>query len=217
MRWKNPRRGPIDPVNFIPDAERCDVINELGAIVLRQACRDGLLWPSVSVSVNISAQQLRDPQFDAFVEASANEVGFPLNRLELEIVESALIEDFRRVAATVDRLRGKEIKIALDDFGTGYSSLTYLRELTFNKLKIDRSFVAEIDSVQSATIIQAVVAMAKALGLKVTAEGVETEGQRTFLRVCGCDYLQGYLFSRPVPADEITRMLLEKQTERRVS
>ena len=126
-----------------------------------------------------------------------------------------MIDNFEIAVGMVNRLRNLGIKIALDDFGTGYSSLNYLLRLPLDKLKIDKSFVDRVGMVQSAAIVQAVVAMARALGLKVTAEGVETEAQRLFLRVCGCHYLQGYLFSKPVPACEISKRLESGQTERR--
>ena len=216
LRWNSPTRGPVGPADFITIAERDGVINELGAFVLRQACVDALDWPGLTVSVNISSLQLRTPAFADFVEATIRETGLPGQRLELEIVESALIEDFEQVADMLRRFRRQGIKTALDDFGTGYSSLTYLRKLPLDKLKIDKSFVQDLDAVQTAAIIQAVVAMSRAIGLKITAEGVETEAQRLFLRVCGCHYLQGYLFSRPVSAARIHQLLSVVQVERRV-
>ena len=215
VRWKHPTRGAVGPADFIALAEENGVINELGAFVLRQACLDGRHWPGLLVSVNVSAVQLHNPTFAKSVEAIVRETGFSFNRLELEIVESALIDDFEIAVGMVNRLRSLGIKIALDDFGTGYSSLTYLLRLPLDKLKIDKSFVDRVGMVQSAAIVQAVVAMARALGLKVTAEGVETEAQRLFLRVCGCHYLQGYLFSKPVPASEIAKQLESGQIERR--
>jgi EAL domain-containing protein (putative c-di-GMP-specific phosphodiesterase class I) len=215
VRWNSPVRGPVGPADFIASAESENVIKELGAFVLRQACQDALNWPHLVVSVNVSALQLQDPQFVAFVEATLQETGLPPTRLELEIVESALIENFELADEALTRLRRQGVRIALDDFGTGYSSLTYLRKFPLDKLKIDRSFVRDSGMVMSASIIQAIAALARALGLKITAEGVETEAQKTFLRVCGCHYLQGYLFSKPVSALSITRMLAESQAKRR--
>jgi len=213
-RWRHPTLGELGPADFIEPAERCGVIAELGAFMLRQACLDALNWPGISVAVNISALQLRDPQFAGTVEGVVREAGLPFKRLELEIVESALIENFDLAIEAITRLRGLGVRVALDDFGTGFSSLTYLRKLPLDKLKIDKSFVEGVGMIQSAAIVQAVVALSRALGLKVTAEGVETEAQWRFLRACGCHYLQGYLFSRPVRAEEIDRMLAAERPAR---
>ena len=210
VRWDHPTRGPVGPGDFTELAERTGAIVELGAFVLKQACLDALNWPGISVAVNISAVQLHDPDFARTVEAVIGETGLPFNRVELEIVESALIENFDIAIASLNHLRALGVRIALDDFGTGFSSLTYLRKLPLDKLKIDKSFVDGTGMVQSAAIIQAVVALARALGMKVTAEGVETEEQHRFLRACGCHYLQGYLFSKPLPASAITAKLLAR-------
>ncbi len=214
VRWNHPTRGPLGPADFTDVAERSGAIVELGAFVLKQACLDALNWPGIGVAVNISAIQLHDPHFAEVVEATIRDTGLPFNRIELEIVESALIENFNVAIASIDHLRALGVKIALDDFGTGFSSLTYLRKLPLDKLKIDKSFVDGAGMIQSAAIIQAVVALARALGMKVTAEGVETEEQQRFLRACGCHYLQGYLFSKPVCARAITEKL---STPRRVA
>ena len=216
VRWNSPTRGPVGPIDFISIAERDGVIRELGAFVLRQACQDALNWPGMLVSVNVSGNQLDDPEFASFVEATVREIGLPFSQLELEIVESAMIANFDKIDEVLGRLRALGIKIALDDFGTGFSSLTYLRKLPLDKIKIDKSFVDDVGSISSASIVQAVVAMARAIGLKVTAEGVETETQHKFLRICGCHYLQGYLFSRPVSALAISQMLSSAASERRV-
>jgi EAL domain-containing protein (putative c-di-GMP-specific phosphodiesterase class I) len=210
LRWTT-AEGPVPVVEFIANAETSGAILELGAFALRQACLDALDWPQVRIAVNISALQLREQNFAKTVEGIVREVGLPLERLELEIVESALIEDFAHAEAQITELRRLGMTVALDDFGTGYSSLTYLRKLPLDKLKIDGSIVADVDKVQSAAIVQALVALARAIGLKITAEGVETESQHRFLRACGCHYLQGYLFSRPVRADVITEMLAQQQ------
>ncbi len=214
-RWNSPKHGAVGPVDFIEIAERSGVINELGAFVLRQACEDAKAWPAIVVSVNVSPRQLLADDFVDFVVKTVQETGLPFARLELEIVETALIEDFESVKKIVDSLRGRGVRIALDDFGVGYSSLTYLLKLPFDKLKIDKSLVDDVGTARCAAVVQSIVAMAKALGLKITAEGVETEAQQLFLRICGCHYLQGYLFSRPAPAETIARMLKLVQTERR--
>lgn len=207
VRWQHPVHGVIPPVQFIPLAEKSGLIKDLGAWVLRRACRDGVTWPSLSVGVNVSPFQFRDPELTAFVRSVADTAGMPLNRLEIEITEGAYFDDIDRALVELRRLRALGVSIALDDFGTGYASLTYLRRLPFTKVKIDKSFVDECQSIGAAAIIHAVVAMSRALGLKVTAEGVETDEQWRFLRAAGCHYLQGYLFSRPVPAEEITARL----------
>jgi len=206
LRWTRPDDAP-SVTEIIRMAETNGAIHELGAFVLREACRQAMAWPQINVAVNVSAVQLRDPDFARGVEAIIRETGLPPQRLELEIVESALIEDFEHAKRQIAELRRLDMTVALDDFGTGYSSLTYLLELPLDKLKIDRSIVAGVDKVQSAAIVQAVVALARALGLRVTAEGVETEQQHRFLRACGCHCLQGFLFSRPVPPALISEML----------
>ena len=215
LRWNSPIRGPVGPADFVAVAEQNGAIRQLGAFVLRRACQDAAPWDSVSVAVNVSGNQLTDPGFVDLVIAAAADAGLPMARLELELVESVLIENFELVHGVLSRLRALGVRIALDDFGAGYSSLTYLRKLPLDKLKIDKSFVDDLSSPVSAAIIQAIVALAKALGLKTTAEGVETEAQRLFLRVAGCELLQGYLFSRPIPPDAMAEMLRRVQVERR--
>ena len=158
-----------------------------------------------SSDLNVSPLQFREPDVVNMVRTVADAAGMPLDRIELEVTEGAYFDDVERAQVELKRLRALGVQIALDDFGTGYASLTYLRKLPFTKVKIDKSFVDDCQSVGAAAIIHAVVAMSRALGLKVTAEGVETEEQQRFLRAAGCHYLQGYLFSRPVPAHEITR------------
>ncbi len=215
VRWRHPTRGALGPGDFTSVAESTGAIIELGDFILRRACRDALAWPSISVAVNVSAVQLRDPGFPARVEAIVRDAGLPFTRLELEIVETVFIADFDVAVAAIEHFRALGVKVALDDFGTGYSSLTYLCKLPLDKLKIDKSFVDGVGTVQSAAIVQAVVAMARALGLKITAEGVETKEQQIFLRACGCHFLQGYLFSRPAPAGDIARMIAGGLIERR--
>ena len=141
------------------------------------------------------------------MRTTADAAGLPFNRLEIEVTEGAYFDNIEWALQELRKLRALGISVALDDFGTGYASLTYLRRLPFTKVKIDKSFVDECQTVGSAAIIHAVVALSRALGLKVTAEGVETAAQQHFLRAAGCHYLQGFLFSKPVPADEMTTML----------
>lgn len=208
VRWQDPERGLIPPRLFIPLAEKTGLVAELGSWVLRRACRDGIAWPGISVAVNVSPLQFRDPGFVDFVRATADSAGLPFSRLEIEITEGAYFDDIERAQNELRRLRALGISLALDDFGTGYASLTYLRRLPFTKIKIDKSFVDECQTVGSAAIIHAVIALSRALGLKVTAEGVETPEQQRFLRAAGCHYLQGFLFSKPVPAAQIAPLLM---------
>ena len=172
VRWNSRNRGAVGPADFIALAGKDGVIKELGAFVLRRACRDALNWPQRVVSVNVSGLQIQEPDFAAFVEARLRETGLAPARLEREIVESALVENFDLAEQVLTRLRRRGVKIVRDDFGAGYSSLTYLRKFPLDKLKIDRSFVQESDTLVCAAIIQGLVAIARAIGLTITAEGV---------------------------------------------
>ena len=183
--------------------------------VLRTGCTAALSWPTLSVGINVGADRFRDPTFAERLIAMVDEIGVEPSRIELEIVESSYIGDFDSAFANITRLRAHGLRIALDDFGTGFSSLTYLLKLPIDKVKIDKSFVDGVGSIQSAVIVQAVVALARALGLKVTAEGVETEAQYQFLRVAGCHLIQGWLFSKALPADEISRLMETREVPRR--
>jgi EAL domain-containing protein (putative c-di-GMP-specific phosphodiesterase class I) len=207
VRWEDPIRGEIAPSTFVPIAEKSGLVNQLGEFALAQACADGAHWDRLRVCVNVSPMQFRDPGFVDVAEAIARNAHFPCDRIELEITERAYFDDPDRAALEITALRALGFRVALDDFGTGYASLTSLRRLPLDTIKIDQSFVREIHRMDSAAIIRAVVALARALGLKVTAEGVETAEQMRFLRAAGCHYLQGYLFSEPVSAAEITRKL----------
>lgn len=178
--------------------------------VLRTACKDALNWPSISVSVNLTAERFRDNTFPDRLAQLVSELGLPPERLELEIVESSYITDFDCAVANVTRLRALGFRIALDDFCTGYSSLTYLLKLPVDKIKIDKSFVDDVEMTKSAAIVLALVAMARAIGLKVTAEGVETESQHRMLRAAGCHYMQGWFFSKAVDAPSLALMLAPK-------
>jgi len=207
VRWQHPVRGTIGPVDFLCAVEAHGLSDELGTWVLKRACREALRWPSLTLSVNVSPTQFQKARFvDRLVECVC-EIGYPLTRLELEIVETAFFEDPGSAEAQLRHLRSFGIGLALDDFGIGYSSLSYLRRMPFTKLKIDKSFIDDVTMMQSAAIVHAVIALARAIGLKVTAEGVETGEQQQFLRIAGCHYLQGYLFSKPVSAAEIDEML----------
>ncbi len=217
VRWEHPVHGLLGPGHFVPLAEKTSLISELGEAVLRQSCIDALRWPQISVGVNVSPLQFRDPAFAEKIEAIVRQSGLPFERLELEIVESSYFDDPDKAEAMLRRLRDLGIRIALDDFGTGYSSLSCLLRLPLDKIKIDRSFVVGVDTIRSASIIHAIIALARAIGLKVTAEGIETEDQQRFLRAAGAHYLQGYLYSAPVPVEMIDHLLKQSDPIRYVA
>jgi diguanylate cyclase (GGDEF)-like protein len=207
-RWTHPTRGEISPAEFIPIAENSGLIIELGEWVLRRACIDGNAWPSVAVSVNVSPLQFRRSDFVDVVERILADTGFDPTRLELEVTESTLLGNVDTAELAMFRLKALGVRLALDDFGTGYSSLLYLRRFPFDKLKIDRSFVHSIErAADAAAIVHAVVSLGRGLGMKVTAEGVETAEQHLFLRAAGIHSMQGFRFGRPGPAADITTRL----------
>jgi diguanylate cyclase (GGDEF)-like protein len=205
VRWNHPQHGVLAPGHFIPLAEEGGLIELLGHWVLREACRAAADWPSATfVAVNVSPSQLRAKNFDADVERVLLETGLAPSRLELEVTESALIEDSGHVAFVLENLRLRGIQISLDDFGTGYSSLSHLMQFGIDRIKIDRSFVSWLDSrANGAAIVSALVTLAHTLGISTTAEGIETEAQRDFLVALGCTDLQGYLFSHPMPLQDL--------------
>jgi diguanylate cyclase (GGDEF)-like protein len=203
-RWLHPTRGYIPPSEFIPIAEHSGLIIELGASVLRRACLDGLAWPGITVSVNVSPLQFRRLDFVSMVERILAETGFDPKQLELELTETTLLGNVESAEAAMLQLKALGVRFALDDFGTGYSSLLYLRRFPFDKLKIDKSFVHSIEkAADAAAIVHAVVSLGRGLGMKVTAEGVETAEQHLFLRAAGVHYMQGFRFGRPVEPAEI--------------
>jgi diguanylate cyclase (GGDEF)-like protein len=203
-RWPHPTRGFISPGEFIPIAEHSGLIIELGANVLRRACLDGLAWPGITVSVNVSPLQFRRLDFVSMVERILTETGFDPTRLELELTETTLLGNVESAEAAMLKLKAMGVRFALDDFGTGYSSLLYLRRFPFDKLKIDRSFVLSIEkAADAAAIVHAVVSLGRGLGMKVTAEGVETAEQHLFLRAAGVHYMQGFRFGKPSEPAEI--------------
>jgi diguanylate cyclase len=207
-RWTHPTRGEIPPVEFIAAAEHSGLIIELGAWVLRQACLDGLAWPELTVAVNVSPLQFRRTDFYDVVERTLTETKFDPTRLELELTESVLLGNVDSAEAAMLRIKALGVRLALDDFGTGYSSLLYLRRFPFDKLKIDRSFVLSIEkAADAAAIVHAVVSLGRGLGMKVTAEGVETADQQLFLRAAGVHCMQGYRFGKAVTPAEITARL----------
>ena len=214
-RWLHPQRGEIPPSEFIPVAEHSGLILALGEQVLRRACLDGKAWPQLTVAVNVSALQFRRADFVEMVERVLSSSDFDPSRLELEVTESTVLGNADSVELAMFRLKALGVRLALDDFGTGYSSLLYLRRFPFDKLKIDSSFVRSIErAADAAAIVHAVVSLGRGLGMKVTAEGVETAEQQLFLRAAGVHSMQGYRFGRPSSAAEITRRLAEPKAAR---
>ncbi|MGN6286556.1 MAG: putative bifunctional diguanylate cyclase/phosphodiesterase [Afipia sp.] len=209
VRWPHPVRGMISPADFIPVAEETGLINVIGALMLRRACADAARWPSdVSVAVNLSPLQFRTGNLLAIVMDALRQSGLPPKRLQLEITETLLLEKSDQVLATLHALRALGVRISMDDFGTGYSSLSYLRSFPFDKIKIDRSFVRGLDSNPDAqAIMRAIISLGAGLGVTITAEGVETEAELSYLRAEGCHEGQGFLFSRPRPNAEIAQLL----------
>jgi diguanylate cyclase (GGDEF)-like protein len=205
IRWRHPVRGDISPGEFIPIAEETGVIISLGEWILREACRIAAAWPPhLSVAVNLSPKQLRHSDVPAIVRAALRDSGLAAERLELEVTESVFLEATPATRAMLTTLRAMKVRLSLDDFGTGYSSLSYLRRSSFDKLKIDQCFVRELPHEKAdLAIVRAIVELATTLGMKVAAEGVETEAQRACLQQQGCHQFQGYLFSKPVPAQEV--------------
>ncbi|MFW9615859.1 putative bifunctional diguanylate cyclase/phosphodiesterase [Aquabacterium sp.] len=205
VRWQHGQRGLIGPSEFIAVAEETGQIVPLGSWVLREACRAAAVWPApLRVAVNLSAIQFRSSVVLDLVDEALAASGLQPERLELEITESALIEDHLGAQATLMALRSRGVRVAMDDFGTGYSSLAYLRRFSMDKLKIDGMFVRSLDSDQDAqAVVTAIVSLAQALRLRTTAEGVETVEQLVMLKALGCDDVQGFLISRPMPAEEV--------------
>ena len=213
LRWVHPSLGPVSPARFIPVAEESGLIVPIGDWVLRTACAQARAWqeaglPPVTVAVNLSARQFLQQDVVAWVTEVLRATGLPPGQLELELTESLIAQDVEKVIATVNRLKDAGVRMAIDDFGTGYSSLSYLKRFRFDTLKIDQSFVRNMTSeVDDATIALAVIALAHNMRMTAVAEGVETEAQCRFLRLNRCDAMQGYFFSKPVPAAEMTAML----------
>ena len=206
LRWTHPVRGTVSPAAFIPLAEENGLIVRLGAWVLNEACRQAASWPKhLRMAVNVSAVQFQKPhQLTQTVIAALAASGLTPDRLELEITESVLMQDADAVIACLLHLRELGVRIALDDFGTGYSSLAYLRRFPFSKIKIDRAFVREIADPGTAAIVQAVVGLGRRVAADITAEGVETQEQRAHVVAAGCTQMQGFLFSKSLPANEAT-------------
>ena len=208
VRWQHPTRGLVSPMTFIPIAEESGLIVPIGEWVLREACREASTWPKqLRVAVNLSPVQFRHGDLPALLHTILLETGLAADRVELEITEGVLIADFTRALSVLRRLKALGVRIAMDDFGTGYSSLSYLQSFPFDKIKIDRTFISNLESnPQSAAIVRAVVSLAHGLDLPVVAEGVENAGQLAFLTRETVDEVQGYLVGRPHPIAHYSTM-----------
>lgn len=213
MRWQHPVHGMISPADFIPVAEETGMIVPLGAWALQEACREAQTWPEqVRVGVNVSPVQFRGG-LEEHVKTALVNAAMPAQRLKLEVTESVLMRDADDALACLHRLRALGVRIALDDFGTGYSSLSYLRRFPFDKLKIDRTFIRDIADPDAAAIVRAVAGLGERLGMVIVAEGVETEEQLALVRREGCTEVQGFLFSKPLPAEEARAFLRSRRCE----
>lgn len=205
MRWRHPVRGFVPPAEFIPLAEESGLILTLGEWALRAACAAAAAEPRMGrVAVNLSPLQFLQPDLPQTIATILAETRLPPGRLELEITETILMQDQERAQDMLGRIKALGVQVAMDDFGTGYSSLGTLRAFSFDKIKLDRSFLREIGSSRQAmTILRAVLAIGQGLGIPVLAEGVETEEQRALLQAEGCAEAQGYLFGLPLPPEEL--------------
>jgi EAL domain-containing protein (putative c-di-GMP-specific phosphodiesterase class I) len=217
LRWNHPRRGLLGPGEFIPLAEDTGLIVPLGRMVLEQACRQAAVWAawpgcaSIPIAVNVSARQFRQPDFVSHVLETIESTGATPKNLKLEITESMLLDNLEETVTIMQTLREHGLQFSLDDFGTGYSSLAYLKRLPLDQLKIDRSFVRDIlVNATNGALAQAIISLARALGLLVIAEGVETDDQRMLLSNLGCDCYQGFLFSKAIPAADFEALLNQR-------
>jgi diguanylate cyclase (GGDEF)-like protein len=210
LRWSHATHGAIPPATFVPIAEQMGLMDAIGAFVLRRALWEAKRWSGLYVAVNLSPLQVRDGGIVDLVREALAESGVPPQRLMLEITEGVLIDNPDEMVRRIQDLHALGVRIALDDFGSGYSSLGYLQKFPLDKLKIDKSFAAALgQSANGGVIVQAIVTLGRALGLSVLVEGVETEEQRTLLRLAGCDEMQGFLFAKPAPARVIDRLLAQ--------
>ena len=213
MRWTHPELGVIPPVTFIPIAEDGDLILELGRWAIRSACVQAAAWlreglPRMHMAVNLSPRQFKDPDLVDHLSRVFSETGMPPELLEIEITESMMMTDVEGAVAKLSAIRELGVRLAIDDFGTGYSSLAQLKRFPIDTLKVDRSFIRDIpDDAGNNAITEAIIALGRSLGVTVVAEGVETSAQQAFLRTRACHEMQGYIFSKPVPADEFEKLL----------
>lgn len=216
VRWRHPQRGLVPPLEFIPVAEETGLIREIGAWVLQRACSDIARFDDVTVAVNLSPSQFRDPGLIETIERALHESGLPPARLELEITESVLLSEETRARECIAAFERLGVRLAMDDFGTGYSSMSYLTRVHFDKIKIDRAFVGALDRGGEA-IIRAIIGMSRSLGIVTCAEGIETREQLEQLRSLGCDEIQGYYYAKPMPIDELAPRFLRRAVPRLVT
>lgn len=211
-RWVSPVRGLIPPDDFIPVAEETGMIGDLSMSIIRQTMLEAKHWdPSLTISVNISPVQLKDPWLAQKIVKLLVETGFPANRLEVEITESSLFKNLSLAQSIVGSLKNQGIQIALDDFGTGYSSLAHLRALPFDRIKIDRSFVSSMtDNAESAAIVSAIAGLGASLGVPITAEGIEDDGVIAKLNELGCSKGQGWYYGQPMSIEQVRKLLIER-------
>ena len=212
LRWTHPVRGPISPVTFIPVAEDCGLILPIGTWVLEETCRQARAWldaglPELNIAVNVSGRQFQSEYFEERVLAILGEFCIGPEYLELEVTESLLMKNPEHTAPLLQSLRQKGIRVAIDDFGTGYSSLSYLHRFPIDTLKIDQSFVRQIDTSDGVSMVKAIIHLGRELGLRIVAEGVESEREATILETMGCDSAQGYYFSRPLAPENLATLL----------
>ena len=219
LRWHSASRGVILPSTFIPLAEESGLIIPMGEWILREACREAASWPKpLQIAVNLSPIQFRHGDLPAMVHSVLLESGLSPSRLELEITEGVLIDDVSRALSILRRLKSLGVRIAMDDFGTGYSSLSYLQSFPFDKIKIDRTFIANHgQNPQSASIVRAVIGLGRGLALPVVAEGVETQDQLAFLSREACNEVQGYLVGYPSSIDDYEEFVGRSNTSRVVA
>jgi EAL domain-containing protein (putative c-di-GMP-specific phosphodiesterase class I) len=217
LRWHHPERGIVSPGLFVPIAEDTRLIVPIGTWVIEEACRQARRWAEAGVgplrvSINLSAAQIQERGFVELVAAALAESGVPPELLELEITETMMMVDPEDTVTKLNGLKQLGVHLAIDDFGTGYSSLAYLKRFPFDRLKIDQAFIRDIaNDADDEAIVTAIIAMARSLGVEVVAEGVETTQQLEFLRQHGCDLIQGYLYSRPLPVVDFAPWLLDWQ------
>jgi len=213
VRWNHPTLGLLYPSEFIPLSEETGLVSAIGELVLDKACRQTQIWKEsgfgqMLTSVNIPAQQVRKGNLVQLIKRILDNTGLDPTMLELELTESSLMDDSDNVLSMLQEVRSMGVKISLDDFGTGYSSLSYLKRFPIDTLKIDQAFIRDIGtSADDEAITRAIIAMAHTMGMEVCAEGVETQVHKDFLIREGCDYIQGYLLSRPVPDEEFSGLL----------
>jgi EAL domain-containing protein (putative c-di-GMP-specific phosphodiesterase class I) len=213
VRWKHPTKGLISPAEFVNIAEECGLITELGSYVLKAAATQVKTWQDqgfgdISVAVNLSPRQIRDEYLKEVIEGVLSSSGISPACLELELTESVIIEDFSAGLSCLNELKALGLKVSIDDFGTGYSSLSYLKEIPADTLKIDRSFVEGLENSQAQlAIVKAIIVLGHSLNLRIVAEGVENEAQLTILSEHECDFIQGYLVSKPLSASDMETLL----------